>query len=803
MAATTPMGPLRGDDLDAARGLFGGAEALVDALRTIRAETGRTEEAYRAVVRSLAVALSARDGYTGEHSGTVHRLSIAVARRLGLDGRAVAEVEAVALLHDIGKIGIRDHVLHKPGPLDDAEWAAMREHPLIGERILRPLPGLSDVATAVRHEHERWDGGGYPDGLAGEAIPLASRIVLACDAYDALVSDRPYRGALVLSKAIEELRRCSGCAFDPHVVEALIACLDEHGNVVSHGDAVDFTELLGPSEGDSDARRLEREVHALIAVASAVATVEQLDDLIEVTAEEACRGVDASSLSIGRWEADARVLRIVVNVGDLSEWEERRPADETYRLEDDDAMRTLLVEGQSYITVVDDPEGFVLERELLRNIGKHSCVAVPIMLGSTPWGELWAARDHGRPVFNDHDVRFLQTLAGQVTAAVGRTELFDRMADLAFRDPLTGVGNRRSLEERLELAAGEARGAGRDLTVLLCDVDNLKELNDAHGHAAGDDALRRVASALVAEAAAGAESMVYRLGGDEFCLVLDGARAEDGLAAGERVLERLASAPGPSASFGVASLALGSVRSPDLLRSADAALYTAKRSGRGRVCLAGPSSGPGSGPTPDRPGPVRRRGRRQARDRREVDLGVLLPAVLGALDGELGHAGTLERLQGLVAHVGNAVDAARGALSFRPHGVNPAETSWTVDFRAGRTWSKRPGGRDGCGAFDGLPATARRAALGGSFLIDAAEPGTETAERRLLRRLGVTAVLGASVTDARGAWLVEVYADGDTLVLDTVEPALRLLAAEAVKPRRDSAPARGLTVSDDPVASAV
>ncbi len=128
----------------------------------------------------------------------------------------MAELAAVALLHDVGKIGIPDELLHKAGPLSDEEWKVMREHPVIGERILANVPGLEAVALAVRHEHERWDGDGYPDGLVGAEIPLASRIVLACDAWNALQSDRPYRAALPREDALAELRRCSGTQFDPH-----------------------------------------------------------------------------------------------------------------------------------------------------------------------------------------------------------------------------------------------------------------------------------------------------------------------------------------------------------------------------------------------------------------------------------------------------------------------------------------------------------------------------------------------------------------------------------------------------------
>src|SRR5688572_27055315 len=235
---------LRQEALDAARGLERGESALVGVLRDLEQERSRAAEAYRAVVRSLAAALEARDGYTGEHSDAVHGLSVAVARKLGLYPREVAEVETVALLHDVGKIGIPDHILHKPGPLTPEEWVLMREHPIIGERILSPLPGLGDVATAVRHEHERWDGRGYPDGISGDNIPLASRIVLTCDAYHALVSDRPYRKRLSDATAEAELRRCAGTQFDPRVVDALLKCIREGYDEDVPGTADDLARAL-------------------------------------------------------------------------------------------------------------------------------------------------------------------------------------------------------------------------------------------------------------------------------------------------------------------------------------------------------------------------------------------------------------------------------------------------------------------------------------------------------------------------------------------------------------------------------
>jgi diguanylate cyclase (GGDEF)-like protein/putative nucleotidyltransferase with HDIG domain len=177
------------------------------------------------VIEALATALVERDRYTGEHSAFVVEMAKTVAAALGLDEVEIERIGHAALLHDIGKVGMPDRVLHKPGPLAEEEWDVMREHPVIGERILRSIPGMGSVARIVRHEHERFDGAGYPDRLTGEDIPLGSRIILACDAYHAMTSDRPYRAAMAHDHAVAELVRCAGSQFDPRIVSALVGLL--------------------------------------------------------------------------------------------------------------------------------------------------------------------------------------------------------------------------------------------------------------------------------------------------------------------------------------------------------------------------------------------------------------------------------------------------------------------------------------------------------------------------------------------------------------------------------------------------
>jgi diguanylate cyclase (GGDEF)-like protein/putative nucleotidyltransferase with HDIG domain len=175
----------------------------------------------------LRQALSERHPDLEPHSSDVAELADAVARRLGLPDADVFEVRMAAELHDVGKVAIPEVILDKPGPLDETEWAFMRRHTIIGERIVAAAPALASVARIVRSSHERIDGGGYPDGLSGAEIPLAARIVFASDAYAAMTSDRPYSRAIAAGDALAELRRCAGSQFDPMVVEALAGIVGE------------------------------------------------------------------------------------------------------------------------------------------------------------------------------------------------------------------------------------------------------------------------------------------------------------------------------------------------------------------------------------------------------------------------------------------------------------------------------------------------------------------------------------------------------------------------------------------------
>jgi two-component system, cell cycle response regulator len=176
----------------------------------------------------LLQAMAERHPELGHHSSVVANLARATATRLGLPDEEVRRVQLAAELHDVGKVAVPESILNKPGPLDDGEWEFIRRHTLIGERIIGAAPALEAVAMLVRSSHERWDGDGYPDALAGEAIPLGSRIVAVADAFEAMTSARPYSPPMSEAEALQELRSCAGGHFDPVVVEAFCAALAEH-----------------------------------------------------------------------------------------------------------------------------------------------------------------------------------------------------------------------------------------------------------------------------------------------------------------------------------------------------------------------------------------------------------------------------------------------------------------------------------------------------------------------------------------------------------------------------------------------
>jgi HD-GYP domain-containing protein (c-di-GMP phosphodiesterase class II) len=181
------------------------------------------QQTFTTTLTALMSTVEAKDDYTASHEQQVADLTQRVALRLGLSASRASDVRYAALLHDVGKVAVPSEILLKPGPLDDEQWQVMRGHAAAGGKLVASIPAFAHLAPAVRASHERWDGDGYPDGLAGEQVPLAARIIAACDTYEAIVTDRPYRPARSPAEAAQELRRVTGSQLDARVVDALLA----------------------------------------------------------------------------------------------------------------------------------------------------------------------------------------------------------------------------------------------------------------------------------------------------------------------------------------------------------------------------------------------------------------------------------------------------------------------------------------------------------------------------------------------------------------------------------------------------
>jgi putative nucleotidyltransferase with HDIG domain len=202
-------------DQDAMK-IFAGQAALAFENARLRQDL---EDTYMETILTLARAVDARDAYTAQHSQKLAEWAVVTAQKLGLSDNEVQTIRWAALLHDIGKIGIPDSILRKPGPLTDEEWMVMKRHPELGAQIVAPLRRLEKITPLIRHHQEKYDGSGYPAGLKGEQIPLGARILTVVDAYGAMTDDRVYRRARTQSEAVAELKRCAGQHFDRHIVD--------------------------------------------------------------------------------------------------------------------------------------------------------------------------------------------------------------------------------------------------------------------------------------------------------------------------------------------------------------------------------------------------------------------------------------------------------------------------------------------------------------------------------------------------------------------------------------------------------
>ncbi len=517
-----------------------------------------------------------------------------------------------------------------------------------------------------------------------------------------------------------------------------------------------------------------RGLAALASLARAVAAADDLMQTLEMAAEEARAALGASAVSIARADFERSTLQVLVNVGTLAEGEVRFPADEEYPFEHFPAVETLLLKGEPYLSCADDPNEVPFIAEWLRKGGRSSELGVPVMVDGEVWGELWAATAPGDSPLSTDDTEFLQAAALYVSAAVSHAEHLARLERLAFEDSLTGLANRRALDERLEAALERAEITGRPVSLLVFDIDGMKEVNDRFGHDTGDEALIAVADGLRHSIAGVEGGLAFRLGGDEFCILLAGHDGEAAAKVAQDALNLLQASSGRrlTASCGVATTGPGVARPKELFRSADGAQYAAKRAGRGRVRV--------SRPAVESQVEEVRAPWRFFRDRTD-GVQSLLETALGLLDGPLAHSDEEERLEAVAATASAALDVV----------------SWTISASDGRgevravlVGMARVDGLSGPESFvfdDAVnyvvadyPITERALREESVFCVEVGDADADPGEVAILRKLRASQVLGAAARGRDATYLLELYGDGQTSSLHHARAEIRLLVLEAV-----------------------
>jgi diguanylate cyclase (GGDEF)-like protein len=336
-------------------------------------------------------------------------------------------------------------------------------------------------------------------------------------------------------------------------------------------------------------------IQSLAVMARALGRSADLKPLLEIAAEEALLALHAASVSVSQVEAGTGTIRTIINVGDLGPQEERWPDNEVYGLHEFTQLSTVVEDLQPWTVSLEDPAADQKEVELLRSLGKGTALAAPMIVDGVLWGEFYATRHVGSVDFAEIDTAYCEALVAILAGAISRAVQEELLGQLAYRDALTGLVNRRGLDEAAALAMSVAAESTRTVTVVMADVNGLKMVNDTSGHEAGDGVLRAVSKILQRHIGALHGSLIARIGGDEFAALVPGQSVERVLAAARSACEAAQLLPyGAGLSCGVASTSdLPGASASDLFRAADRAQYLAKSTGRStarRAASEGPSS---------------------------------------------------------------------------------------------------------------------------------------------------------------------------------------------------------------------
>ena len=487
---------------------------------------------YLGTIKSLALAIDAKDQRSPQHIVRVQRSAVATARHMGLTGDLVEAVNTGTLLKDIGKLGVPDYVLLKTGELTAEEFAKIRKHPEVGAAILEGVNFPWPVLPVVRSHHERWDGRGYPDGLKGEEIPLTARILAVADVYDALTSSRAYRGAWSHEAALAEIERQGGTQFDPAVVNAFAAVIgslarppaeeEERHEAVPTG-----SDIVKSEDAARQIQRASSELWALYEVAQTLSSSLGLQETLEILGRklEAILPGTACLFLLREGAEDALVARVAVGLN-----AERLRGARANGL----TSRSLQVatHRETYRGPY-NPDDLWLSDTLTgtwQSLG--AALIVPIVHGSETLGTINLYHPE-TGAFGLHDQQLLETIAERAALALYNGLLFDRTRSHANTDPLTGLYNLRYLTQHVDALCAD--GDAEPLALLCLDLDSFKPINDNFGHQKGDQVLCDLAEIFCG--AVRDSDIVARYGGDEFLIVLRGAREAEAQAMSQRLCE--------------------------------------------------------------------------------------------------------------------------------------------------------------------------------------------------------------------------------------------------------------------------
>ena len=475
--------------------VFRSYHSVVSRLREEQEQTQRAMEVQLATTEALALAIEAKAGCTPEHIRSIQHYAAMLAEAFNLSDSDVQAVRAAALLHDIGNMAVPEHILAKADALTPEEFERVKIHPRVGADILRGVPFAGPVAELVLCHHERWDGLGYPAGLAGEDIPVGARILAIADSFSTLQADRPYRPARTQAEALAVLQEFSGTAFDPELVDLFIARLKTASAAV--------VGLFDAAEGRNseplalrDIAGAHREEQTLYEIAQALGSSLGVADAMALIQEKVSRIVPFTTCALFLGDDEQGfVCRYAHGPGTeaLFKWAPKSWSDLALRL-------PACADGRG-------PRGEDLAALLPCRLVFDGRMIGGLVIYQTSAGS-----------FSDEHRRVLGRVSEQAAAVIYNSTRFEQTEHESHTDPLTGMANRRSLDRQLEAGLARAVRGGTRGSVVVLDLDRLKEINDTYGHDAGDRALRAVGSVL--RSTVRQNDLCARFAGDEFIVVL-------------------------------------------------------------------------------------------------------------------------------------------------------------------------------------------------------------------------------------------------------------------------------------------